>query len=159
MLRRGHAKPEVVQWVRKHFRCDDCEAHKMPKARRPAAVPKTYRLNHVVGLDLVQVKNLEGVHTHWLNTICWGTSFQQAYPVVGDGRKTPENVFETFIDSWVRMFGMPEMVIVDPGTEFRTCFADMCSSYGCLILPTDPRCPWQNGRTERAGKEWKYQFK
>ena len=23
----------------------------------------------------------------------------------------------------------------------------------------DPRCPWQNGRTERAGGEWKKQFR
>jgi hypothetical protein len=30
----------------------------MPKARRPAAVPKTYRFNHVIGLDLVEVKNM-----------------------------------------------------------------------------------------------------
>ena len=26
------------------------------------------------------------------------------------------------------------------------------------MLPTDHRAPWQNGRTERAGKEWKIQF-
>ena len=70
-----------------------------------------------------------------------------------------QKMYSKLLLTIVRMFGMPEMVIVDPGTEFRTHFADMCSSYGCLILPTDPRCPWQNGRTERAGKEWKFQFK
>ena len=42
LLRRGNARPEVAQWVRKHFKCPECEAHQRPKARRPAAVLKTY---------------------------------------------------------------------------------------------------------------------
>ena len=57
LLRRGHARPEVANWVRKHFSCADCEANKRPSARRPAAVPRTYRFNHVVGIDLVKAPN------------------------------------------------------------------------------------------------------
>ena len=57
LLRRGNAKPEVASWVRKHFSCPDCEANKRPHARRPAATPKTYRFNHVVGIDLVKARN------------------------------------------------------------------------------------------------------
>ena len=60
LLRRGNAKPEVANWVRHHFRCEACESHKAPKARRPAAIPKSYRVNHVLGLDLVGIKNLQG---------------------------------------------------------------------------------------------------
>ena len=30
---------------------------------------------------------------------------------------------------------------------------------GMVQLVTDLRAPWQNGRTERAGAEWKRQFK
>ena len=48
--------------------------------------------------------------------------------------------------------------MVDPGTEFQGYFADMLSAHGSCLLPTDPRSPWQNGRTERAGAEWKKQF-
>ena len=123
----------------------------------PTAVPKTYRFNHVVGIDLVE-KKWEGQKHNWLNVICWGASFQMVYPVVGDGAKEPRNVWETFVDSWVRVLGMPEIIVMDPGTEFKEVFAENCSGYGALVLPTDPRAPWQNGRTERAGKEWKHQF-
>ena len=49
---------------------------------------------------------------------------------------------------------MPEVIVVDPGTEFAGEFAEMASAYGAIALPTDARSPWQNGRTERAGKEW-----
>ena len=54
---------------------------------------------------------------------------------------------------------MPEIIVMDPGTEFKAHVADMCNGNGTIVLPTDPRAPWQNGRTERAGKEWKAQFK
>ena len=45
LLRRGNAKPEVADWVRKHFQCEACEANKPPRAKRPAAVPRSYRFN------------------------------------------------------------------------------------------------------------------
>ena len=129
-----------------------------PKSRRPTAVPKTYRFNHVVGIDLVDVK-YDGITYHWLYVVCWGSGLQLVYPVVGDGAKTPENVWETFVDSWSRIFAMPEIIVMDPGTEFKAHFAEQAAGNGSLVLPTDPRAPWQNGRTERAGKEWKIQFR
>ena len=57
MIKLGNGKPELVRWVKHHFKCDDCEANKRPKSRRPSAVPKTYRFNHVVGIDLLEVKD------------------------------------------------------------------------------------------------------
>ena len=157
LLRRGNAKPLVAAWVAKHFRCPACESNRRPKARRPTAVPKTYRFNHVVGIDLV-TKVYEGREYHWLNVVCWGTGLQLVYLLQGDGSKTPENAWETFVDCWCRILDMPEMIVMDPGSEFKAKFAEMSNGYGGLVLPTDPRAPWQNGRTERAGGEWKRQF-
>ena len=79
--------------------------------------------------------------------------------VENDNAKTPENVFSTFVRVWARIFGFPEIAVVDPGGEFMGYFAEMLNHNGTAILPTDARSPWQNGRTERAGKEWKRQFK
>ena len=109
LLRRGNARPEIASWVAKHFKCPACESNQRPKARRPTAVPKTYRFNHVVGIDLVS-KDFEGVEYYWLNVVCWGTGYQMVYLVQGDGTKTPKNVWETLVDSWIRIFGMPEML-------------------------------------------------
>ena len=47
----------LARWVIKIFKSDECDAHKRPYARRLAAVPKSYRMNQVVGLDLVEVKD------------------------------------------------------------------------------------------------------
>ena len=60
MIKLGNGRPEIVRWIAKHFKCDDCEAHWKPKARRPSAVPRSYRFNHVVGVDLIDVKDIKG---------------------------------------------------------------------------------------------------
>ena len=69
LLRRANARPEVAQWVRKNFSCEECEASKQPQARRPAAVPSTYLVNDVVGLDFMTVPRVRfmstvGTETH-----------------------------------------------------------------------------------------------
>jgi len=159
LLRRGNCKPEIAAWVRKNFKCEQCEAETRPRARRPTAVPRSYRFNHVVGVDLIEPKGLSGQTEHWINCVCWGTGFQLVARLGGNGHKSAENTWNAFVRCWARIFGMPEVMVVDPGLEFQGYFAEMSASYGISILPTDARAPWQNGRTERAGKEWKRQFK
>ena len=152
LLRRGGARSEVVSWVKKHFRCEQCEAHKLPKIRRPTAIPKSYRFNYVVGVDLVEVK-FKGEPHWWINAICWGTNFQQVMLIPKPGSKEPENAWDAFNESWVRIFGCPEIIVCDPGSEFRHLFCEKAAGEGGIVLPTDARAPWQNGKTERAGKE------
>ena len=94
MIKLGNGKPELVKWVKKHFKCDDCEANKRPRSRRPAAVPKSYRFNHVVGIDLLELRNHDGVKQFWLNMICWGTSYALQVIVPGDNAKTAKNVWK-----------------------------------------------------------------
>ena len=79
--------------------------------------------------------------------------------VGGDGSRSAETVWNTFVSVWGRIFSMPEVMAVDTGTEFQGHFAEMVVSNGIALLPTDARAPWQNGRTERAEKEWKRQLK
>jgi hypothetical protein len=111
-----------------------------------------------VGIDLVEIKYKEQAY-HWLNIICWGTQYQQVMQIDSDHPKQPMNVWRAFVDAWIRIFGVPEMIVLDPGTEFKGEFADQCQARGVLVLPTDPRAPWQNGKTERAGKAWKGIFR
>ena len=160
LIKLGNGRPEVYKWVKKNFRCDECEAHRKPKAKRPSAVPKTYRFNHVVGIDLVQVSPPDGgSKKNFLNIICWGSSYQQVKIVGGDNAKTAENVWNTIVDAWLRIFGCPDILVLDPGLEFEGYFAEHAQAYGITILPTDRESPWQNGRTERAGGLWKTQLK
>lgn len=56
LLRRGSVDPKVVRWVKMHFSCETCEANKLPSSRRPVAILRSYRVNHVVGIDLIYVE-------------------------------------------------------------------------------------------------------
>ena len=77
ILKLGSVKSEVWKWVRHNFECEHCKATKLPRAKRPTAVPRTYAFNHIIGADLVVIKNLDGHPQNWLNVLCWGTSYQQ----------------------------------------------------------------------------------
>ena len=110
LLRRGNCRPEIPAWVRKNFSCEACEANQLPKARRPSAVPRSYRVNHVVGIDLIFIPKQSGDgKAPWLNVLCWGSIFQQVMSVIfsGDESKRPGNFWDCFIATWVRFFGMP----------------------------------------------------
>ena len=72
----------------------------------------------------MQVKNLSGGLENWLNCI------QLVGKVGGDGSRSAENVWNTFVSVWGRIFSMPEVLVLDPGTEFQGHFAEMVASNG-----------------------------
>ena len=76
-----------------------------------------------------------------------------------DHTKQPMSVWRAFVHAWVRIFGVPEILVMALGTEFKGEFADQCASRGVLVLPTAPRAPWQNGKVEGAGKAWNGSFR
>ena len=53
--------------------------------------------------------------------------------------------------SWVRIFGMPEIVVCDQGREFMNAFCRKVNEGGAIIRTIGARAPWQQGRTERHG--------
>ena len=73
--------------------------------------------------------------------------------------KHADTARQVFVRTWSRIFGTPEIVVVDPGAEVQGAFADNIQNHGVRRIPTDARAPRQNGRTERAGKEWEGQFR
>ena len=97
LLRRGNCRPEIAAWVRKNFSCEACEANQLPKARRPSAVPRSYRVNHVVGIDLIFIPKQSGDgKAPWRIVACWGSIFQQVMPVAFSGgeSKRPEQILK-----------------------------------------------------------------
>ena len=55
LLRQARARLEVIEYVRKEFKCDVCDARSRAGARLPAALPRTYMFNRVVALDCPEV--------------------------------------------------------------------------------------------------------
>ena len=102
------------------------------------AIPKLYRVNHVVGIDLIYIKNLTGVPEIWLNCICWGSNFQLVMRLDDEIQKANANVWKCIVECWLRFLGHPEIPVVDSGTEFQGDFAETCGANGITLLPIDP---------------------
>lgn len=79
-LRHAGVKPEIVKWVKQHFRCALCERRQQPSQHRPARLHHAMSFNEVVGVDLILVDAGE-LGEHWmLNCLCWGTDLQIVEP-------------------------------------------------------------------------------
>ena len=147
-LRNAGCKRHLVRWARKELRCTICEAWVRPSARRPAALPRCLRFNHVVGIDLIEFEAC-GFKKDILNVLCWGTGYQMAKTLPD---KTSQSAKNGFADVWIKHSSWPELVVTDQGPEFVGHeFVTYVGENGCLHHFIDSQSPWQQGRTERAG--------
>ena len=155
-LRLANAKPHVVRYVATKFECDVCKARPKPKPARPAVLPKSYEPGKVVGVDVVFLSALDKRETFpALNMVDWGTGYQMVERLKNT---ESDHAWRTFLRVWGRVFGVPEIIIADLGTEFRGQFAEMAAQAGALIRHTAARSPWQAGKTERAGAHYKHVY-
>ena len=154
-LRLGRCKPHLVQWARKHFKCPACDSRVRPKPRRVSAIPKSFRLNHVVGIDLIflPVPGKDRA-APYLTCACWGTHYQTIQKVP-KGKKDRDAVWKAFVRSWRRFFGTPEIIVADPGKAFMGKFIERAGRDGSLVSTTDGRSPWKNAKAERHGGMFK----
>eukprot|EP00435_Cladocopium_sp_Y103_P063446 s1441_g25.t1 len=148
-LRAGRVREEVVKWVSKEFRCDECLTKAVPKAPRPAVVPKCYKPGIAVGLDLFYIQDhMRQKSIPILNVVDMGTNYQMI-EMLAD--KAPETVWRAFWRTWARTFGMPLYMAMDEGLEFRGELSQWCADFGCIVFKAAGRSPWQQGRVERHG--------
>ena len=148
-LKAGRVREEILKWVRQSFTCDTCESQKIPKAPRPAIVPKCYAPGVAVGLDVFYIPDLVNRRSiPVLNLVDLGTNYQMIEVLES---KEPMHIWHTFWQIWARTFGLPQYMTIDEGREFRGGFAQLCANVGTVVFRTAARSPWQNGRVERHG--------
>ena len=148
-LRAGRVREEVVRWTIKEFKCSTCQAHALPKAPRPAVVPKCYRPGVAVGIDLFYIPDHENHRSvPVLNVIDLGTNYQVAELLPS---KEPNVIWRAFWATWCRVFGVPQYISIDEGREFRGDFTQWSAQHGTLVFRAAARAPWQQGKVERHG--------
>ena len=100
-LRNGRCRRRVVRWVKRYFKCPECEARPMPRTRPAAALPKCYRFNQVCGIDTMEVWNLLDRENpiRISHVICHGTRYHQ-----GARRQdmTATETFSTMRQFWLK---------------------------------------------------------
>ncbi|CAE7633607.1 unnamed protein product [Symbiodinium necroappetens] len=143
-LRHAGAKPEVLEFAKRGFKCPICERRQRPSTQRPAHLQHRMPFNEVVGVDLIFVRRRP-----LLNCLCWGTSLQWVETL---SNKTAGEVCRAFMASWVARYGAPRLVVADRGTEFTgSPFPEVLGENGIILHLISARAPWENARTERAG--------
>ena len=106
LMRAARVRGEIVRWTAKHFKCEACAANPEPKAVRPVAIPRTYQPCKVIGMDLIFIPEVGGGSAFpALSIVDWGTNYQMVEKV---GDKTPDTIWNTLRNTWIRAFGLPD---------------------------------------------------
>ena len=112
-LRLSRARPEVLDYMRREFECPACAAKGHPsKSRLPAAMPRTFRFNETLGVDLFEVESPDGSKIIFCNIVFWGTLYQLCIPILD---KTAATVAKCIAERWIQYFGPPMLIIADQG--------------------------------------------
>lgn len=152
ILRLGGASSAVLG-LAKLYECSQCKESARPKPWRRAAPPRELSFNQVVGVDTLTVKHHE-VSVRCLNIICWGTRYQMIVPLPGDKASDARAAYRT----WLKMFGPPQVIKPDMGTEFQGDFLYRCTTDGSEVDTSSLESPTQNSITEREGGAFKNMF-
>ena len=151
LLKNAGTRPDVIQYVLKEFSCEGCAKEKRQPTRLPAATPKTYDFNVVIGVDLLFVFGADDIsELPILNVTCQGTLYS-TFVLVHPTRRSSNLVWQAFTASWLRTFGAPSFIIMDQGLEFMGAFVEGLENHGIVPMWIDRDAPYQNGITERRG--------
>ena len=151
LLKSAGTRPDIVQYVLQEFSCEGCAKEKRQPTRLPAATPRTYDFNVVIGIDLLFVFGADDKNElPVLNVTCQGTLYS-TFVLVHPTRRSSALVWQAFTMAWLRTFGAPSFIILDQGLEFMGAFVEGMENHGVVPLWIDRDAPYQNGITERRG--------
>ena len=105
----------------------------------PAALPRTFRFNETLGVDLFEIEAPDGTKITFCNMVCWGTLYQLCIPILD---KTAATVSKCITDRWILYFGPLLVIIADQGKEFvGTHFKEFTNANSVLLPIIAVRAP------------------
>eukprot|EP00971_Amphidinium_carterae_P085445 1690422-Amphidinium_carterae.1 len=138
-------RPGIRLWVKREFHCNEC-ATRGRIVRRPATLSRSFQFNQAVGIDTVHITVEDQAMQLWLNIVDFGTRFQQVALMSTESENpTSEAALEGFEASWVAIFGLPESILTDLGSEFKGVFSQKMEGEGVQHLTINSKAPWEQG--------------
>lgn len=150
ILKHADASARAIDLCRKHS-CEFCKSQIKPHVPLPAKTNHPVEFNDTVGID---VKNLPG----WLpnqkikalNIVDYGSCYQLMIPF--HERETSQVLKKLFAEHWVKVFGAPRTVTLDPAqTNMGETLQEYFDQQGIIVSPTAAEAHWQLGRAENHG--------
>ena len=150
VLRLGGAKRRFFLAAAKHS-CGTGEAKKCPAGPVVSRSPNSFLFHDVVGLDLFFLNTYEKHTLPAMKMVFWCACLQRDIPLRGQSGET----LRKRTGKWLRPYGRPRILVVDQQRSLcSSIFVEKVGSDGTRLEVT-PGGPWRNGKTERAGKDWK----
>ena len=153
VLRQSKASKEFILAARLH-RCKAClDTAPVPRhhpVSGESVFPKEF--NHTLGIDCMEVKDVDGTRYTAVNMVDMGTSFQQVALIKsGGGNPSARQCLQVFMERWVSWAGHPQHVVVDRGTHFKGEFASYMGQHGIHLRIAPLESPQTIGKVERHG--------
>ncbi|CAL1129202.1 unnamed protein product [Cladocopium goreaui] len=148
-LKERHAEPHLVQGAL-DFQCDSCAETKAgPDSTRPGTIHENLGFNQVIGMDTAVWTNSVGKNFQFSHIIDEGTLFHVGSHVVSADTDSQIRVFEK---CWMLWAGTPQVVYVDPGTEYTAeAWQDRMQRHDIHVKVSASEAHWQLGRVEIHG--------
>lgn len=146
-LRFGGAKEEVVQ-AAKELKCSTCERVRAPKDPPKVSVCRADQFNQAVGIDLFFIQDVQGCTRTVLSIVDHATTFHILRMLT---TKSPKEVAAVFHESWIGVFGPPQQLLYDQGSEFRTDFEYLLEMIATVATVIPVEAHWRGGVVERHG--------
>ena len=88
-----------------------------------------------------------------MNIVRWGTGLQRVILLRDESGETLRNAYR---NNLLRSYGRPRILVVDQQRSLCSgIFAEKVENDVTRLQVTLLEAPWRNGKTERAGKDWK----
>ena len=133
----------------RELKCDVCDEHRRPKARRVGTLPNPRAVGEQAHIDLLLAEDATGR----VFPVCHVTDAVSKYQMAGViPDRSSQAVMNFLARSWVPLLGPPARLIADQGREFISeAFQSWCSARSILLWITAVQAPWQNSAAERSG--------
>ena len=152
LLKAAGCRNDIIQYMQREFRCAGCDLEQRPPTRLPAATPRCYDFNVVIGIDVLFVHGLDNKTEHpVLNVTCLGTLYS-TFGLIDPLRRSAKLTLKAFERLWIRTFGPPDFLLCDMGTEFTgSDFQGGLERMCVQLIVCNQEAPWENGVCERRG--------
>lgn len=143
---------DIEEWIKK------CNACGLAKSRRKVSAPTgEFQAGldrfHTIHMDIVTMSTEINGCQNVLTMIDRTTSWPEAIPLTSTDAKT---VAWSFVNSWVKNFGVPKQIVTDQGKQFSAqLFQELCKLLNTKTCRTTPYHPQSNGKIERFHKTLK----
>ena len=148
LLRSQGYRAEIAQ-AALDLQCSVCQSQVQPKIARPSAIRDELDFNDRVCSDGLTWTSRNGQKYHIYHVVDWATSFQTACCAPDQSSNA---LIQHLIQMWFSWAGVPQEMLVDPGTEYNSEeFIRFAQAHNIKVTTTSVEAPFQNGKAERHG--------